>query len=75
MLWLLDKGLGWSRDVAESNGAQFVSALTEIFWNLDGHIATFSGHPASPPRYCQGKNFRTKNTSLSRTQAFKKILL
>ena len=47
LLWLQDRGLGWSRDAAESTGAQFVAALTEILWTLDGHSTAFS-HRACP---------------------------
>ncbi len=50
LLWLRDKGLGWSRDSAESTGAQFVGALTEILWNLDGHSATFSSRACPIPQ-------------------------
>jgi len=52
LLWLQDKGLGWSRDAVESTGAQFVTALTEIFWYLDGHSATFSSRACPiPPEF------------------------
>lgn len=52
LLWLQDKGLGWSRDAAESTGAQFVAALTEILWCLDGHSATFSSRACPiPPEF------------------------
>lgn len=50
LLWLRDKGLGWSRRAAESTGAQFVAALTEILWNVDGHFATFSGRACPIPQ-------------------------
>lgn len=50
LTWLGDKKLGWSRDSAESTGTQFVGALTEILWNLDGHSATFSSHACPIPQ-------------------------
>ena len=39
--WLRVKGVGWSSDVADSTGADFVAALAETLWYVDGHtVAT-----------------------------------
>ena len=53
LIWLEDKGLGWSRCTAESTGVKFVTALTDILWYLDGHLATLTSRGCPIPQAFQ----------------------
>ena len=62
--WLQSKQLGWSPDIANSVGNQFVAALTDILWYIDGHVPTFSARACSIPEEFQqfsGYNEPTKS--------------
>lgn len=50
LIWLEDKGLGWSRCTAESTGSNFVRALTDVLWYLDGHFATLASRGCPIPQ-------------------------
>lgn len=50
LLWLHDKGLGWTHDKVKSVGNEFVAALTDIIWYIDGHFTTLSGRACPIPQ-------------------------
>ena len=67
--WLRSKQLGWSPDEANTVGNQFVSALTDILWYIDGHITTFAARSCSIPEEFQkfsGYNEPTRSKNRKR---------
>lgn len=48
--WLHDKKLGWTADLVHSTGANFVAALTDCLWYIDGHIDTMVSRSCSIPK-------------------------
>ena len=51
--WLQSKQLGWSPDEANSVGNQFITALTDILWYIDGHVPTFLARACPIPEEFQ----------------------
>ena len=51
--WLQIKQLGWSPEDANSVGNEFVTALTDIFWYIDGLISTFVARACPIPEEFQ----------------------
>ena len=47
--WLHAKDVGWSSDVADSTGADFVTALSEALWYVDGHFDTLRARACPVP--------------------------
>ena len=47
--WLERIKLGWSPDVADSHGRNFVLLLTDVLWNLDGHHDTLKSRACAIP--------------------------
>lgn len=50
LLWLHDNELGWSQNAVDSVGTEFVAALTDVLWYLDGHASTLSSRACSMPQ-------------------------
>ena len=48
--WLHDNKLGWSHDLVHSVGANFVTAITDCLWCIDGHTGTMESRSCSVPR-------------------------
>jgi hypothetical protein len=47
---LQDKKLGWTADLVHSIGANFVAALTDCSWCIDGHIDKMANRSCSIPK-------------------------
>ena len=48
--WLHDNKFGWTAGLVQSAGANFVAALTDCLWYIDGHVDTMASRSCSIPK-------------------------
>ena len=48
--WLDENHLGWSPDIADSMGKDFINAFTEVLWCIDGHEGTLAARACQVPK-------------------------
>ena len=57
--WLEKNNLGWSRDAVDDVGANFIAALTDCLWYIDGHHSSLESRSCHLPvefKHFQGYN-------------------
>ena len=48
--WLDERHLGWSPDIANTTGKNFINAFTDALWCIDGHERTLASRACSIPK-------------------------
>lgn len=48
--WLEERHLGWSPDIVDSSGKDFINAFSEVLWCTDGHERTLTSRACIIPK-------------------------